>query len=172
MLGRLLALFLITPVVELALLYQIGDVIGFWPTIAIIVVTGVTGTYLAKREGLSVWRRFNDRLHQGDLPGRELLDGVIILVAGALLITPGVLTDVVGFIGLIPITRSLVRGYLNRRIQKAARSGSVRFPFGGFESFSESGSPTGPPSEPAEPSWQGSPRERPRSEGDTPPRKG
>lgn len=165
MFGRLLALFLITPIVELALLIQLGNWIGFWPTIGIIAVTGVTGTYLAKREGVSAWRRFNDRLQRGDLPGRELLDGVIILVAGALLITPGVLTDVVGFIGLIPTTRRFVRGYINRRIQAAAQRGSVHFMFGGFDAGERS------PSDPSDGSaqsdhvgdadWQGRPHERP-----------
>ncbi len=166
MFGRLLALFLITPVVELALLIQLGDWIGFWPTIAIIVVTGVAGTFLAKKEGLSVWRRFNERLQKGDLPGRELLDGVIILVAGALLITPGVLTDVVGFIGLIPPTRRIVRGYLNGKIQKAAERGSMRFSFGGFPSYHEptGDSPGVPPSAPQadDPDWRGQPNDRPR----------
>lgn len=132
MLARLLALFLITPIVELALLIQLGDLIGFWPTILIIVVTGVTGSYLAKREGLSIWRRFNERLQGGELPGKELMDGVIILIAGALLITPGVLTDVAGFIGLVPFTRRYLRKYINRRIQRALEKGTVGMSFGGF----------------------------------------
>lgn len=135
MLGRLLILFLVTPVVELALLIQLGEYIGFWPTIGIILLTGLTGSYLAKREGLSVWRRFNERMKIGELPGKELLDGVIILMAGALLITPGVLTDVVGFIGLIPFTRSILRKHVNRRIQKGIERGSLRLGFGGFQSF-------------------------------------
>ena len=141
MLGRLLALFLITPVVELALLIQLGDVIGTLPTIGIIVVTGLTGSLLAKREGLSAWRRFNDRLQQGELPGKELLDGLIILVAGALLITPGVLTDIAGFAGLIPLSRHYLRRYLNARIQRAVERGSVRMTFGGFQTFGTSATP-------------------------------
>lgn len=165
MLARLLALFLITPVVELALLIQMGDWIGFWPTIAIILVTGLAGTYLARREGLSAWHRFNERLQGGGLPGQELLDGVIILIAGALLITPGVLTDVVGFMGLLPPTRHLLRGYLSRRVQKAAERGSVRFSFRGFEPyFGPSGdSPEVDPSAPmdGDPDWQGRPQNRP-----------
>lgn len=135
MLGRLLALFLITPVVELALLIQLGDAIGFWPTIGIILITGVAGSLLARREGLTIWKRFNGRLRNGELPGKELLDGVIILTAGALLITPGVLTDVAGFVGLLPFTRAHIRKYLNRRIQRAVSRGSVRLTFGGFEHY-------------------------------------
>lgn len=135
MLARLLALFLITPVVELALLIQLGDLIGFLPTVAIILATGLAGSYLARREGLSVWRRFNDRLQRGELPGRELIDGMLILVAGALLITPGVLTDVVGFLGLIPLSRHYLRRYINKRLQRAMERGSVRMTFGGFRTY-------------------------------------
>ena len=163
MFGRLLAIFLITPVVELALLIQLGNYIGFWPTIAIIVVTGVTGSYLAKREGLTIWQRFNDRLQGGELPGKELLDGVIILVAGALLITPGVLTDLFGFIGLIPFTRAQVRKYLNKRIQRAMERGSVRLTFGGFQPF-DSGDLRArrePPADEDKPDWRGRPRDVP-----------
>lgn len=171
MLGRLLALFLITPVVELALLYQVGEAIGFWPTIGIIVITGVTGSYLAKREGLSVWRTFNQRLQRGELPGKELLDGMIILMAGALLITPGVLTDVVGFIGLIPPTRSLIRNYVNKRIQRAVERGSVRLTFGGFQTFDPRSSGFERPVENGgDARWQGNPEPKPRhkeTEGDS-----
>lgn len=165
MLGRLLLLFLVTPVVELALLIRLGDWIGFWPTVAIILITGLAGTYLAKREGLAVWRRLNERLQEGGIPGKELLDGVIILIAGALLITPGVLTDVVGFAGLLPPTRYLLRGYLSRRIQNAAQRGSVRLSFFGFESHQQSpgDSQGAAPSSLAgdEADWHGQPRNRP-----------
>ena len=169
MFGRLLALFLIVPVVELALLIQLGGLIGFWPTIGIIILTGITGTYLAKREGLSVWRAFNDRLRQGQLPGRELLDGVIILVAGALLITPGVLSDIAGLIGLVPVTRSVLRRYLNARIQKASQEGSVFFSFGGSTSFggagADFGEPAATPLAEDESEWRGQPRDRPEYRG-------
>ena len=132
MFGRLLALFLLTPVLELALLIQLGELIGFWPTVGIIALTGVSGTYLAKREGLTVFKRFNERLRGGSLPGKELIDGVIILVSAALLITPGVLTDVVGFIGLIPPTRAAIRRAVERRLKRAVEKGSVHISLGGF----------------------------------------
>lgn len=132
MLGRLILLFLLTPAVELGLLIQVDKLIGFWPTIGLIIVTGMAGSYLAKREGLSVWNRLNERLNGGGLPGKELLDGVIILVAGALLITPGVLTDVFGFIGLIPFTRAGVRKIVMKRIRKKMDDGSFQMQFGFF----------------------------------------
>lgn len=139
MLARLLALFLITPVVELALLIQLGQYIGFWPTVGIIVLTGLIGSLLAKREGLGIWRRFNERLQAGEIPGEELLDGVIILVSGALLITPGVFTDLFGFIGLIPFTRAVVRKAVNRRIQRGLQKGTMSVMFGGLGSFGAAG---------------------------------
>jgi UPF0716 protein FxsA len=132
MLGRIVLLFLITPVVELALLIQVGEYIGFWPTIALIVATGLAGSFLARREGFSVWQRFNKRLAEGGLPGQELVDGMIILVAGALLITPGVLTDVFGFIGLLPFTRAPVRRFLIKRLRRRMEDGSVHVRMGGF----------------------------------------
>ncbi len=172
MIGRLLAVFLLTPVIELALLIRLGAWIGFWPTIAIIVVTGVTGTFLARNEGLSVWKRFNERLGSGDLPGRELLDGVIILVAGALLITPGVLTDVVGFIGLIPATRSLIRTYLTKRLRHMVARGTVHTSFQRFDFKEPSGSSSRPTSTRGDggntEEWKGEARETPthrRSDG-------
>lgn len=165
MIARLLALFLITPVVELALLIRLGDWIGFWPTIAIIVVTGVVGTFLARREGLSVWKRFNARLGAGDLPGRELLDGVIILVAGALLVAPGVLTDVVGILGLLPVTRALVRRRLSERLQRMASRGTAQSFALGFDFTSASGFRTGPASDRVEDTgqeeWMGEPLDAP-----------
>lgn len=128
---RLLALFLLTPVIDLALLIQLGDWIGFWPTIGIILVTGFAGTYLARREGMSAWRRFRTQLEQGGLPGKELVDGVIILVAGALLITPGVITDLIGFLGLLPFTRAFIRKLVWRRATRALERGTLHVGFGG-----------------------------------------
>jgi len=137
MFGRLLALFLIAPIVELALLIQLGRYIGYWPTIGIVVLTALIGSYMTRREGLGVWRRFNARLQSGELPGQELLDGVIILVSGALLITPGVLSDLAGFIGLFPVSRAVVRRMLDRRIRGAMKRGTMQMMFGGaFSSMS------------------------------------
>jgi len=132
MLGRLILLFLLTPAVELALLIQVDQVIGFWATIGLIIVTGIVGSHLARREGLSTWRRLNNRLQSGDLPGAELADGVIILVAGALLITPGILTDVIGFLGLIPFTRKYLRRFVMRWFQRKMEKGTMQVQFGAF----------------------------------------
>jgi UPF0716 protein FxsA len=159
-LARLFALFLIMPVVELALLVQVDKLIGFWPTIGIIVLTGLIGGLLAKREGLSVWQRFNARMAEGGLPGTELLDGVIILVAGALLITPGVVTDFLGFLGLIPPTRKLIRKIVMKRIRKAMKKGSISVVgFDGWETHPFYGSEA---NSQHEPTWEGNARDLPR----------
>ncbi len=170
MLGRLLLLFLLTPAVELGLLIQVNSLIGFGPTIGLIIATGVAGSYLARREGVNTWQRLNQRLNTGDLPGKELVDGVIILVAGALLVTPGVLTDVIGFLGLIPPSRALIRKVLMRRFKSKVEQGSMQVQFGIFGGDAPGPNGTEPngrsPSvhreeEPNE-SWQGTGRRMPR----------
>lgn len=135
LLARIFALFLIMPVVELALLVQVDKLIGFWPTVGIILFTGLLGGYLAKREGLAVWNRFNQKMAEAAIPGKEILDGVIILVAGALLITPGVVTDVFGFLGLLPPTRALIRKMVQKRIDRAMQRGAITMV--GFDGWTE-----------------------------------
>ena len=115
--GRLLILFTLVPILELTLLVWLGQRIGFWPTVGLIAATALLGSFLAHREGLAALERFRSRLASGGLPGTELTDGLIILVAGALLLTPGVLTDVVGFLGLFPPTRALVRRAIAKRFK-------------------------------------------------------
>ncbi len=160
LLARLFALFLIMPIVELALLVQVDRWIGFWPTIGIVVFTGLLGGFLARREGLSVWRRLNNRLAEGGLPGKELLDGVIILVAGALLITPGVLTDILGLLGLLPPTRAVLRKYLMKRIDRAMQRGTVSM--AGFDGWGSHPFYERPQREAEETRWQGAPYDVPR----------
>lgn len=172
MLGRLLLLFLLTPAIELGLLIQVSELIGFELTIGLIVVTGIAGSYLARREGLNTWRRLNERLNAGDLPGKELIDGVIILMAGALLVTPGVLTDVVGFLGLLPPTRALIRQFVMRRFRRKMEEGSLQVQLGFFGGAAPG--PNGPSSEggPGAPGssstdrWQGTGRQVPSHDDD------
>jgi UPF0716 protein FxsA len=105
----LFILFVVVPAVELYLLIQLGQLIGAAQTFGIILATGFLGSYMAKTQGLAVWNKLNAKMAAGQMPGKELTDGAIILVSGTLLITPGILTDVVGLLGLIPLTRSLLR---------------------------------------------------------------
>ena len=117
MLLNLLILFTIVPIVELALLIQIGKVIDVGPTIALILLTGIIGAALARHEGLRTWRQIQDELNRGRMPGRQLVDALMILVAGALLITPGVMTDGIGFALLVPPIRAIVRRLLEKRFR-------------------------------------------------------
>lgn len=116
---RLLILFILVPIGELTLLIEIGKAIGTWPTIAIIVVTGIIGSYLLRWQGAATWRKFQYSLSRGSFPGDTIIEGVLILIGGAFLLTPGVVTDALGFILLIPPSRKLVvklvKAYLKRK---------------------------------------------------------
>jgi UPF0716 protein FxsA len=117
----LLLLFLVVPLLELYLLLWIGRLIGWWPTVALTVVTGTLGGALARREGLRVWRAWRAALDRLEPPAEGVVEGILVLVGGALLITPGVLTDVAGFALMVPWTRRhvavRVRGAIDRRIR-------------------------------------------------------
>ncbi len=117
MLLRLLLLFILVPLVELALLLWMAQYTGWLFTLALVIVTGAVGASLARREGLRCLLRAQEQLERGEIPADSLLDGLLILVAGAVLITPGVLTDAAGFALLIPPIRRVVRRYLVARIK-------------------------------------------------------
>jgi len=106
---RLLLLFTVVPLIELYLLIKIGGVIGVVPTIAIVIGTGVLGAWLARWQGLAVLRRISEEMAAGRLPTDALIDGLLILVAAAVLLTPGLLTDSLGFVLLVPASRAVVR---------------------------------------------------------------
>lgn len=105
LLARLALVLVAVPLVELALLVWLGRRIGFLPTVALVLVTGVLGAALARHQGLATLARFRAALDARRLPHRELVDGVLILAAAILLITPGVLTDTAGFLLLVPPLR-------------------------------------------------------------------
>jgi len=125
--GWLLLLFVVLPALELALLIEVGSRIGTGATLALIVTTGIVGAALAKREGLGVLAAVRRETAEGRLPAATLVDGVIILLAGALLVTPGILTDAFGFLCLIPAFRKRVKRRLIRRLERAAQEGRVEF---------------------------------------------
>ena len=122
--GKLLFLFIVVPIVELIVLIQLGGLIGLWPTIGLIVATGAAGASLARWQGLSVLRQIQLDMTSGKLPGGALVDGVIILMAAALMVTPGLLTDVFGFLCLVPGVRGVMKRMLKRRFEKAIADGS------------------------------------------------
>ncbi len=114
----LLLLFVIVPIAELYTIIKVGGAIGFLNTLGIIIAVAVIGSWLVKREGLRVWTKFNEAIAHGRVPTREIVDGVLILGAGALLLTPGFLTDVFGVLMLFPPTRLMFRSYLLRRAKR------------------------------------------------------
>ena len=124
--GRLLLLFIVLPAVELALLIQLGKMIGTLPTFALIVFTGVVGASLARAQGVGVVRQLQRETAEGRMPADALLDGALILVAAALLVTPGVLTDAVGFACLVPAFRAIAKAAFLRRLERAVQQGRVQ----------------------------------------------
>ena len=124
--AKLLLLFILVPATELALLIEIGSRIGTINTLLLIVVTGVLGASLASRQGLAVLRQIQDETVRGQMPASAIVDGVIILVAGIVLMTPGILTDILGFLCLIPATRSLIKGRLWQMIERAVHNNRAR----------------------------------------------
>ena len=122
-------LFLLVPIVELAVIIAVGQQIGAAPTIALLILVGVLGAWLSRREGVNVWRRFQAALDQGRTPTTEIADGAMILLAGALLLTPGFLSDVLAVLLLIAPIRALARRaaiawWLRRTLRRA---GGPRF---------------------------------------------
>lgn len=111
---RLIFLFTALPLVEIYLLIKVGNAIGYLMTALVVVGTGVVGALLARKEGLSVLGRMREKFRRGQMPAEELIDGVILLVSGAFLLTPGIVTDVIGLVGLIPFLRKRVREYGRR----------------------------------------------------------
>ncbi len=107
-------LFIVIPALEIVVLVLSGQAIGVWPTFALIVATGIIGAFLAKRQGIYTLQRVKDELMRGHIPSDALLDGVCILVGGMLLLTPGFITDTVGFMLLLPLARKKIKPWLVR----------------------------------------------------------
>lgn len=126
----LLLLFIVVPFTELALLLKLAEVTGVLHTLLLVIVTGLIGTWLTRSQGLQTYRKLQEALSAGKMPTDPLIDGVLILIAGALLLTPGILTDLFGFSLLIPFTRPFYRRWLIRNVKgrftlKATFRGSV-----------------------------------------------
>jgi len=127
MFGKLLFLFIIVPFIEVSLLIKLGSIIGFWPTLLIQVVTGILGAALARLQGLLVWGKIQSELQVGRVPAEDMLDGVLIFAAGIVLMTPGILTDFVGFALLLPMTRNIFKRWLRRQFDTRINRGGSGF---------------------------------------------
>jgi len=110
----LVILFIVVPIAELYVIIQVGQAIGVWPTLALLLADALLGSFLLKHQGRGAWRRFNEALAQRRFPGKEVVDGLLIVIGGTLLLAPGFLTDIVGLFFLIPPTRAIARRLLRR----------------------------------------------------------
>jgi UPF0716 protein FxsA len=121
----LLALFIGLPLVELALLLKLGEVLGWRPTLALVIVTGLAGAFLARHQGMRVILNIRRDLEKGRMPAPYLFDGLMILVAAALLVTPGLITDASGFLLLLPPFRRWVRGVVRRKFAEKLERNTI-----------------------------------------------
>lgn len=124
---KLLILFIIIPGVELYILIEVGKKIGSLPTIGIIVLTGILGAYLVKRQGFMILKKIQNDLNEGIMPGDSLIQGAIILIGGILLLTPGFITDIIGFVFLIPVSRLVVKKYLLKWLKGKIKEGNFYY---------------------------------------------
>jgi len=115
----LVILFIVIPIAELYVIIQVGQLIGVWPTLALLLADAILGSLLLRHQGRGAWRRFNEALAARRFPGKEVADGLLIVIGGTLLLTPGFLTDIAGLLCLLPPTRALIRrlfrSYFTRR---------------------------------------------------------
>jgi len=125
MFGYLILLFTILPALELVLLIKIGTHIGVTSTLFIIIFTGVLGAYLARLQGFLALQKIQAELARGVLPSVELMDGLMILVGGVVLLTPGFITDTLGFLLLIPWTRALIKKWLSKKFEHMIAKGQI-----------------------------------------------
>jgi UPF0716 protein FxsA len=111
----LVILFIVVPIAELYVIFKIGDSIGWLPTLALLVIDSIAGWWLLKSQGRTVWQRFQATMQAGRVPHREVMDGVLVIFGGAFLLTPGFITDIFGFLLLLPPSRAVFRRFLIRR---------------------------------------------------------
>ena len=127
MLLRLALLFVLTPLVELAILVYLGTLIGALYTILIVVATGILGAFMARNQGLAALSRIRGSIERGIIPSDEIFDGALILAGGLLLLTPGIITDIIGFAVLVPQTRRIIGRWLRSLIRRRIQRGEIRY---------------------------------------------
>jgi UPF0716 protein FxsA len=165
MFGIVFIALIAIPIVELYVIVQVGQEIGVLPTLALLVIVSVAGAWLLRQQGTATWRRLQETMRRGEVPTKEVTDGALILLGGALLLTPGFVTDVVGLVLLFPVTRAVVKRVARRFLGHVA---AVRFGPAGVVGkriydtrVTRVRRPTSPPTAPANPSSG----ERPLSSG-------
>lgn len=125
----LIVLFIVVPAIELWGLIAVGRVIGGWSTVALVILTGIVGAWLAKQQGLQVFRLVQLQLSRGQMPTETLMDGVLVLIGGLMLLAPGFFSDVFGLILLIPYTRMIIRHLLKLWLWRLISSGKIQLFF-------------------------------------------
>ena len=122
---KLFLIFAVIPLIELGILIKIGTVIGTLNTITLVILTAAIGAYMVRMEGIGVMSRIQQNMQAGQLPAEELINGAMVLVAGALLLTPGVFTDLIGFLMVIPVSRNVIKKLIKQYIGKKISSGDI-----------------------------------------------
>lgn len=122
MFGKLLLLFISIPLLEILILIKMGEAYGFWSTVLLVIVTGFVGAVIARLEGFRAWTNIQNELRTGRVPTEKLVDALILFAAGILLVTPGLLTDIVGLLLLIPWARFWFKRWLRKKFDNLIRS--------------------------------------------------
>jgi len=143
MLGKLFLAFTVVTLIELGLLIELGGIMGAWPTIALVLATGFFGAWLAREQGTRTLQKAQADLNRGAIPADALMDGVLILISGAFLLTPGVITDGLGFLLLIPPFRVPVKAWARAKFQRWIETGAVHIQSGGLGGFGGFAGPGG-----------------------------
>ncbi len=129
----LLLLFICVPIIEIILFIQVGDFLGVWPTVTLVLVTAFVGASLVRSQGIQTLMSVQSRLQQGEMPAQQIVEGVMLAVAGVLLLTPGFMTDALGMLVLLPAPRAKIAQGLMKRVKVNHISGSSFHAQGGFE---------------------------------------
>ncbi|MEW9797689.1 FxsA family protein [Alteromonas sp. CYL-A6] len=132
----LFLLFAVMPIIEITVLIQVGGMIGGWNTVAIVILTAFAGAYLVRREGLQTLQTAQRKMQQNQLPGREMMEGLMLVIAGVLLVTPGFITDIIGFLFVLPPTRKLLAAGLSKHLKMRVVTSQ-----GGFTAYSQHAAP-------------------------------
>jgi UPF0716 protein FxsA len=121
----ILLLLIIVPALEIGLLVLSGQAFGLIPTVLLIITTGILGAYLAKKQGMETLRKAQQDMQSGQLPGDAIIDGLCILVGGVVLLTPGFITDAIGFLLLLPPTRKMFKPFIYKLFKRWSNNGNV-----------------------------------------------
>lgn len=125
----LFILFAVLPIIEIALLINIGEQIGGWNTVGLVIITAFAGAYLVRQQGLSTLMTAQNKMQQGQMPEQEMVEGLLLLVAGVLLVTPGFITDIIGFLFCLPFTRPAIAKQLFKRFAVGASSSRQNYAY-------------------------------------------